>query len=63
LEEYGPLPGFTDFLVDRIMDNKWMPNKPNHLLVNEYNPGQGIMPHVGNGQKKKEMSQYPWLQH
>ncbi|KAL7320935.1 hypothetical protein PS15m_000768 [Mucor circinelloides] len=46
LEEYGPLPGFTDFLVDRIMDNKWMPNKPNHLLVNEYNPGQGIMPHV-----------------
>ncbi|CAO0790451.1 unnamed protein product [Mucor circinelloides] len=54
LEEYGPLPGFTDFLVDRIMDNKWMPNKPNHLLVNEYNPGQGIMPHVGNGQKKKK---------
>jgi alkylated DNA repair dioxygenase AlkB len=30
------------------MENKWMPNKPNHLLVNEYNPGQGIMPHIGN---------------
>ncbi|KAL9555822.1 hypothetical protein MBANPS3_002192 [Mucor bainieri] len=48
LEEYGPLPDFTDFLVDRIMENKWMPHKPNHLLVNEYNPGQGIMPHVVN---------------
>jgi alkylated DNA repair dioxygenase AlkB len=47
MEEYGPLPKFTDFLVDRIMENRWMPNKPNHLLVNEYNPGQGIMPHIG----------------
>ncbi|CAO3635686.1 unnamed protein product [Mucor fragilis] len=46
LEEYGPLPDFTNFLVDRIMKNNWMPRKPNHLLVNEYNPGQGIMPHV-----------------
>ncbi|CEP07854.1 hypothetical protein [Parasitella parasitica] len=46
MEEYGPLPAFTNFLVDRIMENKWMPNSPNHLLINEYNPGQGIMPHV-----------------
>ncbi|CAO3627115.1 unnamed protein product [Mucor hiemalis] len=46
LEEYGPLPDFCDTFVDRIMDNQWMPNKPNHLLVNEYNPGQGIMPHI-----------------
>lgn len=51
LEEYGPLPDFTDFLINRIMEYKWMPRKPNHLLVNEYNPGQGIMPHVGKCQR------------
>jgi hypothetical protein len=47
LEEYGPLPSFSEFIVNRIMENSWMPNKPNHLLVNEYNAGQGIMPHIG----------------
>ncbi|KAI8084088.1 uncharacterized protein B0P05DRAFT_467415 [Gilbertella persicaria] len=46
LEEYGPLPEFSQCLVDRIMQHAWMPNRPNHLLVNEYNPGQGIMPHI-----------------
>ncbi|KAI9476234.1 MAG: hypothetical protein EXX96DRAFT_576315 [Benjaminiella poitrasii] len=46
MEEYGPLPEFVGFFIDRIIENKWMPNKPNHLLINEYNPGQGIMPHV-----------------
>lgn len=46
LEEYGPLPEFIEFFVKRIMDHQWMPNKPNHLLVNEYNAGQGIMPHI-----------------
>lgn len=47
MEEYGPFPEFCDTFVNRIMENKWMPNKPNHLLVNEYNAGQGIMPHIG----------------
>ncbi|KAI8640380.1 hypothetical protein BD408DRAFT_484212 [Parasitella parasitica] len=46
VDKYGPLPEFAHFLVERIMENKWMPNTPNHLLVNEYDPGQGIMPHV-----------------
>ncbi|CAO3667200.1 unnamed protein product [Rhizopus stolonifer] len=46
LEEYGPLPSFVESFVNRIIENKWMPNPPNHLLVNEYNSGQGIMPHV-----------------
>ncbi|KAI8353328.1 hypothetical protein BD560DRAFT_408252 [Blakeslea trispora] len=46
LEEYGPLPDFSQFIVDRIMQHGWMPHQPNHLLVNEYNPGQGIMPHI-----------------
>ncbi|KAI8997659.1 hypothetical protein BDB01DRAFT_713712 [Pilobolus umbonatus] len=46
LEKYGPLPDYTAFFVDRIMEYKWMPHTPNHLLVNEYNAGQGIMPHI-----------------
>ncbi|KAI7901193.1 uncharacterized protein BX663DRAFT_515217 [Cokeromyces recurvatus] len=46
IEEYGPLPKFIDFFIDRIIESKWMSNKPNHLLINEYNPGQGIMPHI-----------------
>lgn len=47
MEEYGPLPDFCQGVIDRIMENKWMPNTPNHLLINEYNIGQGIMPHIG----------------
>lgn len=47
MEEYGPLPDFCNEIIERIMENKWMPNRPNHLLINEYNRGQGIMPHVG----------------
>ncbi|CAO3649865.1 unnamed protein product [Cunninghamella echinulata] len=46
LEKYGPLPTFVDTIVDRIMEYQLMPAQPNHLLVNEYNKGQGIMPHV-----------------
>lgn len=47
LEKYGPLPDFTHAVVTRIMENKLMPKEPDHLLVNEYNAGQGIMPHTG----------------
>ncbi|CDS06212.1 hypothetical protein LRAMOSA08740 [Lichtheimia ramosa] len=46
LEKYGPLPDFTHAVVTRIMENKLMPKEPDHLLVNEYNAGQGIMPHT-----------------
>ncbi|KAI7856219.1 hypothetical protein BDC45DRAFT_437668 [Circinella umbellata] len=46
LEELGPLPEFSRTVVERIMKNDLMPNTPNHLLVNEYNLGQGIMPHT-----------------
>ena len=47
LEKYGPLPEFTHAVVARIKENKLMPKEPDHLLVNEYNAGQGIMPHTG----------------
>ncbi|KAI8391062.1 uncharacterized protein BYT42DRAFT_508836 [Radiomyces spectabilis] len=48
LQEYGPLPAFVESTVARIMEHKLMPQPPNHLLINEYNAGQGIMPHVGS---------------
>lgn len=47
LQEYGPFPQFCQSFVDRIVANAWMDQIPNHLLVNEYNLGQGIMPHIG----------------
>ncbi|KAI7865361.1 hypothetical protein BDF14DRAFT_1689565, partial [Spinellus fusiger] len=46
LEEYGPLPGFVQPVVTRMMALGLMPVTPNHLLVNEYNADQGIMPHI-----------------
>ncbi|ORZ02462.1 hypothetical protein BCR43DRAFT_431508 [Syncephalastrum racemosum] len=46
MQELGPLPDFATPLVARIMEHNLMPNQPNHLLVNEYNLGQGIMPHT-----------------
>eukprot|EP01102_Stenamoeba_stenopodia_P009707 TRINITY_DN2871_c0_g1_i1.p1 TRINITY_DN2871_c0_g1~~TRINITY_DN2871_c0_g1_i1.p1 ORF type:complete len:161 (+),score=36.72 TRINITY_DN2871_c0_g1_i1:360-842(+) len=32
-------------LFDRLCNDKVFPFSPNHILVNEYQPGQGIMPH------------------
>ncbi|KAI9312217.1 hypothetical protein BX666DRAFT_1989766 [Dichotomocladium elegans] len=46
LEKYGPFPDFVNSIVSRIMDNHLMRIRPDHLLVNEYNAGQGIMPHT-----------------
>ncbi|GAA5796547.1 hypothetical protein EDC94DRAFT_661342 [Helicostylum pulchrum] len=46
LQEYGPFPDNCTFFVNRITENQWMLNTPNHLLINEYNAGQGIMPHI-----------------
>jgi hypothetical protein len=46
LQELGPLPDFVTPVLARIADLSLSP-PPNHLLVNEYEPGQGIMPHTG----------------
>lgn len=51
MQELGRLPDFATALVARIMEHDLMPNEPNHLLVNEYNLGQGIMPHTGKYRK------------
>jgi alkylated DNA repair dioxygenase AlkB len=46
LGELGPLPDFVTTILARIVD-QGLSSPPNHLLVNEYEPGQGIMPHTG----------------
>ncbi|GAB5588568.1 hypothetical protein Unana1_03468 [Umbelopsis nana] len=45
LEELGPLPDFVQPVLARIAVQGLSP-PPNHLLVNEYEAGQGIMPHT-----------------
>ncbi|KAH8550398.1 hypothetical protein BGW37DRAFT_83957 [Umbelopsis sp. PMI_123] len=45
LQELGPLPDFVTPVLTRIDDKNLSPS-PNHLLVNEYEAGQGIMPHT-----------------
>jgi alkylated DNA repair dioxygenase AlkB len=42
----GPLPAWTQALAARLVSDKHMPIVPDQLIVNEYEPGQGITPHV-----------------
>jgi alkylated DNA repair protein alkB homolog 6 len=41
-----PLPDWVRSLFDRVASLGLFPAPPNHLLVNEYESGQGIMPHT-----------------
>ncbi|KIW25018.1 uncharacterized protein PV07_10694 [Cladophialophora immunda] len=44
-----PLPAYLDTIVARLEQGKYFENSthkaPNHVLINEYKPGEGIMPH------------------
>jgi alkylated DNA repair protein alkB family protein 6 len=40
-----PLPDWAHPLLQRLVEENVFPDAPNHILVNEYSPGQGIMPH------------------
>ena len=42
----GPLPDWALPLVARLTDGNLMPSAPDQLIVNEYEPGQGISAHV-----------------
>lgn len=46
LTERTPLPDWADMFSQRMFDEKIFPLKPNHVLVNEYKIGEGIMPHT-----------------
>ena len=46
----APLPAYLDSIVARLKKANCFENSPhkapNHVLINEYKPGEGIMPHV-----------------
>ena len=55
VQEYGqpyhteaalPMPSILRGLLDRFVEQKLFPARPDQLIVNEYLPGQGIAPHT-----------------
>src|SRR3954454_5455784 len=42
----GPLPAWAQSLAARLVADEHMPLAPDQLIVNEYEPGQGITAHV-----------------
>lgn len=42
----GPLPAWAKPLTARLVADSYMPLCPDQLIVNEYEPGQGITAHV-----------------
>ncbi|CAG8678303.1 6240_t:CDS:2, partial [Scutellospora calospora] len=47
-QNLGPLPTFTDFIINRFKQQKIIDfdDEPNMCIINEYEAGQGIMPHT-----------------
>lgn len=41
-----PIPEWCNFLVNRLLDQRILLVRPDQMIVNEYEPGQGIYPHV-----------------
>ena len=46
LEYLGELPSCTNFLTQRLVEEGLLRDKPDQCGVNEYEPGQGIGPHI-----------------
>jgi alkylated DNA repair dioxygenase AlkB len=42
----GPLPAWLGLLSQELKDSCLMPRSADQVIVNEYEPGQGIAPHV-----------------
>lgn len=43
-----PIPEWCNFLIDRLLERGILKVRPDQMIVNEYEPGQGIYPHVDN---------------
>ncbi|MEC7125149.1 MAG: alpha-ketoglutarate-dependent dioxygenase AlkB [Bacteroidota bacterium] len=41
-----PLPAWVDFLINRLQEKLELSQRPNQLIVNEYQVGQGISKHI-----------------
>ncbi|MCY4356737.1 MAG: alpha-ketoglutarate-dependent dioxygenase AlkB [Gammaproteobacteria bacterium] len=48
-EKIGELPDWVSFLCDRLVAHNIFEVHPQQLIVNEYEPGQGIAPHADRG--------------
>ena len=46
LRNKEPLPNYYLPIINRIKENGINPHICNHILLNEYYPGEGIMPHT-----------------
>ncbi|CAG8447430.1 10618_t:CDS:2 [Rhizophagus irregularis] len=50
VQNLGVLPNFLDFLIKRFIEKKFIQSTeqeyPNMCIINEYQAGQGIMPHT-----------------
>jgi len=46
LTKLGPLPRWASFLGRKFVEDELVTEVPDQLIVNEYEPGQGISPHV-----------------
>jgi len=46
LEYSGEMPSCLYFLMDRVKEEGIMPEKPDMCVINEYEPGIGIHPHI-----------------
>ena len=44
--QLGPIPQWVQSLASKIHTDGHMPTLPDQLIVNEYDPGQGINPHI-----------------
>lgn len=42
----GAPPGWLDAMRDRLVAGGWFARRPDQVIVNEYQPGQGVAPHV-----------------
>ena len=42
----GPLPSWLDDLTTRLVDARLVAERPDQVIVNDYEPGQGIAAHV-----------------
>jgi alkylated DNA repair dioxygenase AlkB len=43
-----PIPQWLYFILDRLLSLQIVLSIPNQVIINEYQPGQGILPHVDN---------------
>jgi alkylated DNA repair dioxygenase AlkB len=42
----GPLPDWVGWLIQRAQEQRLIHETPDQLIINEYQPGQGIAPHI-----------------